>query len=141
MSILCAYYMTISAQTYTHARTQLDKFQHTLIDYITYIFYFLYAAIAIGVSTQAVHYLDILTYFTKLYVSMFLVYRFNPFRKVVMTSLDAKIAFNAGLFLLTTTLFNTTLRTYIRYTTQSDLLNDFIANTDKKNNQDATSVN
>jgi len=37
-----------------------------------------------------------------LYISIFLIWRFNPFRHVKFTKLDATIAFNAGVFLLST---------------------------------------
>ena len=54
----------------------------------------------------------------KIYVSLFLIYRFNPLRRVNFTRLDAKIAFSAGLFLITTTAINTILKTYLSNITQ-----------------------
>ena len=50
-----------------------------------------------------------------MYVSLFLIYRFNPLRFVKFTPLDAKIAFNAGIFLLFTTLVNSVMVTYIDF--------------------------
>jgi len=82
----------------------------TIIIYLTWILYIL---IAFGLSANAPQYLDDLQYYVKIYVSLFLIYRFNPFNRVKFTQLDAKIAFSAGLFLLTTTAINTILITYI----------------------------
>jgi hypothetical protein len=48
-----------------------------------------------------------------MYVSLFLIYRFNPFRRIKFTSLDAKIGYNAGIFLLATTVINSVLVNYI----------------------------
>jgi hypothetical protein len=78
-----------------------------------YITWFLYIAIALGLSANAPEYLDDLQYYIKLYVSLFLIYRFNPFRRVKFTGLDAKIAFSAGTFLLATTAFDSILKTYL----------------------------
>jgi hypothetical protein len=42
-----------------------------------------------------------------------LIYRFNPFRRVRFTGLDAKIAFSAGVFLFATTAINNVLHNYL----------------------------
>ena len=42
-----------------------------------------------------------------------LIYRFNPFRRVKFTSLDAKITFSAGLFLLGTTAIDGIIKNYL----------------------------
>ena len=83
--------------------TKIYKFHDSMIDWITYTTYLLYIAIALGLSSSAPQYLDTLTHWTKIYVSSFLIIRFNPFNRVKMTPLDAKIAFNAGVFLLIST--------------------------------------
>jgi hypothetical protein len=59
------------------------------------------------------YYLDNVDYYAKLYVSLFLLYRFNVFRKITFTDLDRKIAFSAGVFLFATTALNQTLTTYL----------------------------
>jgi len=89
--------------------TKIYQFHNNAINWITYTTYLLYIAIALGLSTSAPEYLGTLTYWTKLYVSLFLIIRFNPFTRVKMTPLDAKIAFNAGVFLLISTAFNNLL--------------------------------
>jgi hypothetical protein len=91
---------------------ELHRFQNRIYDIVVYITWFLYIAIALGLSANAPEYLDDLQYYIKLYVSLFLIYRFNPFRRVKFTGLDAKIAFSAGVFLLATTAINSVLQNY-----------------------------
>lgn len=91
----------------------LHRFQNRMYDIVVYITWILYIIIALGLSTNAPQYLDDLQYYIKLYVSVFLIYRFNPFRRVKFTGLDAKIAFSAGVFLLATTAINSILQNYL----------------------------
>ena len=91
----------------------IDKIQHNVLDFVTYITYFLYISVAFGISATAPKYLDDLLFYTKMYVSLFLIYRFNPFRRIKFTSLDAKIGYNAGIFLLAATVINSVLINYI----------------------------
>jgi hypothetical protein len=91
----------------------LNTIQYNAFKVITYISLFLYIVVALGLSLNAPQYLNNLQYYTKIYISLFLLYRFNPFRRVKFTNLDSTIAFSAGLFLLTTTAFGKFLETYI----------------------------
>lgn len=88
-------------------------FQTNVFNIIIYLTWILYIAILFGVSSKAPQYLDDLQYYVKIYVSLFLIYRFNPFRRVQFTGLDAKIAFSAGVFLLATTAVNSILQNYL----------------------------
>lgn len=81
----------------------IHRFQHIAYDISIYVTWILYILIAFGLSTNAPQYLNTLHSFIKIYISLFLIYRFNPFRRVKFTSLDAKIIFSAGIFLLGTT--------------------------------------
>ena len=76
--------------------------------------YLSYIGIAIGVQILSPDSIDTLDYYTKIYVCLFLLYRFNPFRKIKFNELDRKIAFSAGVFLLSTTFINTFLEKYIK---------------------------
>ena len=91
----------------------LHNFQSRLFDLIVYITWTLYIIIALGISANAPEYLDDLQYCVKIYVSLFLIWRFNPFRKIKITNLDTKIAFSAGIFLLTTTAIEGILQNYL----------------------------
>jgi hypothetical protein len=88
-------------------------FQNNAFNIILYVTWALYIAILFGLSANAPQYLDDLQYYVKIYVSLFLIYRFNPFRRVKFTGLDAKIAFSAGVFLLATTAINGILQNYL----------------------------
>ena len=91
----------------------LHKFQTQMFDIITILSFILYFVIAIGISANAPEYLGTLQSYTKLYVSLFLIWRFNPFRRVRVTELDGRIAFSAGIFLLTTTAFDSIVTYYL----------------------------
>ena len=91
----------------------LHSFQNKLFDTLTYITTILYIVIALGLSANAPEYLDYLNSFIKIYISLFLIYRFNPFRSVNFTTLDSKIAFSSGLFLLGTTAIDNIIQNYI----------------------------
>jgi hypothetical protein len=91
----------------------LHSFQTQVFSFILYLTWILYFAIAFGLSANAPQYLNDMQYYVKIYVSFFLILRFNPFRRVRFTTLDAKIAFSAGMFLLTTTAIDTILMNYL----------------------------
>ena len=88
----------------------LQKHGFSVVIYLTW---FLYFAILLGLSANAPQYLDDLQYYVKMYVSLFLIVRFNPFTRVRFNELDGKIAFSAGVFLLTTTAINSFLEMYL----------------------------
>ena len=61
----------------------------------------------LGLSQLAPKVLYNLDYYVRIYICLFLIWRFNPLRsKYEFTDLDRKIAFSAGLFILTTTALN-----------------------------------
>ena len=92
---------------------KIHDVQNRAFDIFIFISWVLYFAILFGVSVNAPSYLDNVDYYAKLYVSLFLLYRFNVFRKISFTDLDRKIAFSAGVFLFATTALNQTLTTYL----------------------------
>ena len=85
---------------------KLTQYQSTIFNVATAVSYILYIVIALGLSSSAPQYLQTLQLFVKLYVSLFLIIRFNPFRQYVhVGELDRNIAFSAGIFLLLTSSF------------------------------------
>jgi hypothetical protein len=90
----------------------LTKVQSQLFDGIIIVTWVLYIIIVLGLSASAPDYLDDLQYYVKIYISLFLIWRFNPFRQVKFTYLDAKIAFNAGIFLIMTTFIGSFIKKY-----------------------------
>ena len=91
----------------------LHTFQLKAFQVILYLTWLLYFVIAFGLSANAPQYLNDMQYYVKIYVSLFLILRFNPFRRIKFTELDAKIAFSAGIFLITTTAIDKILISYI----------------------------
>ena len=82
---------------------KIDEFQHRAFNFVVYISYFLYFLIVFGLMANAPEYLEQLQSYIKLYVSLFLIIRFNPLRKLEFSELDKEISFSAGVFLFTTT--------------------------------------
>jgi hypothetical protein len=91
---------------------KITKFQERVFDFALFSTYFLYILIALGLSANAPNYLSTLDYYVRIYVALFLILRFNPFRNVEFTKLDKKIAFSAGVFVLATTALNQILENF-----------------------------
>ena len=86
---------------------KLNEFQERMFDIFITISYILIFASFFGFSSSAPQYLVNLDYYVRIYICLFLLWRFNPFRKIEnFTNLDRKIVFSAGLFILTTTALN-----------------------------------
>jgi hypothetical protein len=81
----------------------LQKIQERAFNIFICVSYLLIFATAFGFSKYAPQYLSDMDYYVKIYICLFLIIRFNPFRTIKFTNLDRKIAFSAGLFILTTT--------------------------------------
>jgi hypothetical protein len=87
-------------------------FQEKTFDFVVNTAFILLIVTLFGFSQKAPEYLSTLDYYLKIYICLFLIWRFNPFRsKFQFTSLDAKISFNAGLFILASTALNQ----YVKY--------------------------
>jgi hypothetical protein len=83
----------------------IHAFQTRAFNIVTVVSIVLYIVVALGVWSRAPQYLEDLQYYVKIYVALFLIYRFNPFRNIKFTNLDRKIAFSAGVFLVGTSFF------------------------------------
>lgn len=80
-----------------------EKFYYGTIALI----YFLYLLAVFGFFNSTSKYLIAINSIFRLYVCLFLIIRFNPLRQhYSFSALDRKISFNAGVFLLTTTVLN-----------------------------------
>jgi hypothetical protein len=85
----------------------LIKFQERMFDIAIYISYALIILSYLGLSKYNPAFLDVINNYVRIYICLFLLWRFNPFRQLVpFTNFDRKIAFSAGLFILTTTILN-----------------------------------
>jgi len=100
-------------------KTQIHKWQESMFNIILYISYLLIIISSFGLSQSAPKYLQSLDYYVRIYICLFLMWRFNPLRThYEFTDLDRKIAFSAGAFILTTTALNQYL----------DVIKDYIKN-------------
>jgi hypothetical protein len=93
--------------------SKLLKFQEQVFIFVSYFSMFLYALVLFGVTASAPKYISTLNFFVPIYVSLFLLLRFNPFRKIEFTDFDRRIAFSAGLFIFTTNIFNKIVEQYL----------------------------
>ena len=88
-------------------KQQLHKWQDRLFTIFIYFSYMLLILSAFGLSETVPKFLQSLDYYVRIYICLFLIWRFNPLRSnYEFTDLDRKIAFTAGVFILTTTALN-----------------------------------
>jgi len=75
----------------------------------------LYALISLQVwQTTAVKYLKAVTSVTEIYISLFLIFRFNPFRTPhPLTNIERQIIFSAGLFVFTSSVIGEIMQSYL----------------------------
>jgi hypothetical protein len=86
---------------------KLYEYQNFMFNIFIVLSYALIIVSFLGLSSLAQSYLISMDYFVRIYICLFLIWRFNPFRKLdKFTDLDRKIAFSAGIFILTTTALN-----------------------------------
>lgn len=98
---------------------KLEKYQNNAFTIFIILTYLVYILSAIGISKTAPIYLDDFDYYVKIYISLFLLWRFNMFRKIEFNELDRKIAFSAGLFLFTSTAVYNILTDYVKTTSKN----------------------
>jgi len=87
-------------------KKKIHKSQEYFFNAFIIITYITYIAIAIGLLPTFPTYLNYLNSFIHIYICFFLLYRFNPFRRVPFTNLDRKIVFSTGILLFTTFVLN-----------------------------------
>ena len=86
---------------------KLHYIQNIFFNFFTTFSYLLLIISLLGISQTATEYLVKLSYYIRIYICLFLIWRFNPFRtNYEFTDLDRKIAFSAGVFILSTTALN-----------------------------------
>ena len=93
------------------------KFQETIFNIFIAISWVLLILTFTGIFNEYPHAFDKVASYMKIYICLFLIWRFNPIRQffvktpIIFTSLDRKIAFSAGLIILSTT----AIRDYLFY--------------------------
>ena len=87
------------------------QFQNTYIMLLN-INILLYLFTLLGIINTSTKYLYIFNIFLRTAVSLFLLIRFNPYRKIKFTENDRKIVFSASFFLFSTTTLNDIIKNY-----------------------------
>lgn len=100
-------------------------FQYSLFLTTIYLIYFLNFIILFKLFPTAHKYLSQINSLLSIYISLFLIIRFNPFSHSIFTTLDKKIAFSAGLSILFTSSINTLLSPIITKTLSNIHLRTF----------------
>lgn len=121
-------------------KKQLNDWQERFFDTFIFISYILIVLSIFKLSKSAPKFLELLDYYVRVYICLFLIWRFNPLRSnVEFTELDRKIAFNAGLFIITTTF----IKNYLDSAKNKllSLINNNINNNININNDDNVNSN
>lgn len=95
-------------------KKQEDRILSQVLDYVTYTIYIIYIGIAFGINKNAQTYLITLSNFVKIYISCFLIYKFNPLSKAHFTDFDRSAAYKAGVLLFFNTIIAETLMAFLR---------------------------
>ena len=85
----------------------------TVFTYTVLLLNVAYVGLALGLLSKKPEVLDKIDYAVKVFISVFLVWRFNPLFPAKFTEFDRKVVFSAGMFLLTVTIVNVFLKTYV----------------------------
>ena len=86
--------------------------QYYLFDIVNTSMFILLIVSYIGVWSLAPNYLEILRMILQIYVSVFLIIRFNPYvKRTNFSELDRKVAYSAGIFMF----MSTVIAKYITY--------------------------
>jgi hypothetical protein len=86
------------------SKNKLYKIQTNLFNLFIILSYILILLSCFGLFSN---YLKLLDYYLRIYICLFLIWRFRPFKKnYEFNDLDRKIAFSAGCIILTTTFIN-----------------------------------
>jgi hypothetical protein len=90
------------------------KWYENIFLYILYATWIIYFASIVGTISFGISYLGLLREILKIYISLFLIIKFNPFQKTqVFSRFDRRVAFEAGLFLFSSTILNKIIDAYI----------------------------
>jgi hypothetical protein len=72
-----------------------------IIDWMGYIIFFIFILLFLGILQKEPTYFTEFIFIFKVFIALYLIIRFNDFRtNIKFTSLDRKICFSAGIYLL-----------------------------------------
>ncbi|RZD41967.1 MAG: hypothetical protein CXT73_04035 [Methanobacteriota archaeon] len=76
------------------------KFYEKLFILLNYLWYILFGLAYFDIWHLANVYLKIVTFYFKIFVTLFLIYFFNPYKTIIFTDFHRRMVFTAGTFLL-----------------------------------------
>ena len=88
---------------------------HTIYQILTYASFALYIISAIGLYNTAPQYILYIDIALKLFIGLFLIFRFNPLVKIQFNDFDKQIIFSAGIFILLSSTITTFILNKIQY--------------------------
>lgn len=89
---------------------KIYKFQFYFFNFFLITSWILIIFSYFQLSQTAPKLLETIDYYMRIYICIFLIWRFNPFRRVEFNNLDQQIAFQSGILILTTTALNKYLK-------------------------------
>jgi hypothetical protein len=92
----------------------INKIQYYFFTFFVIFSYIVTALFITGLNNNGEFYLETLNSYVKIYISLYLILRFNIFRHVKFTELDRKIVYTAGVFLFSTTIIYNIILNYIK---------------------------
>lgn len=93
---------------------EISNLQFYIFTGVVIISYILNGILLIGKSELATEYINTIDFYFKIYISLYIIYRFNAFKAgEKLTNLDRNIIFTSGVFLFTTTIIHKILITYL----------------------------
>ncbi len=92
------------------------KYYEHIYEYLLYISYMMYIFIIFGVTKYAPEYLNSLKNIIKVYISLILIIKFNPFnfKERKLREFDNRLVFSAAIFLLLSTSMITFIENYLK---------------------------
>ena len=80
--------------------SELDIYDD-IFTYFTYSWYLFFFVSKMGIWDKSTIYLNEITFFYRLFISIVLLILFNPYRKINFTEIHRKIVFTSAFFLIT----------------------------------------
>ena len=79
---------------------------NTVFDWVVLGVHVGYIAVVFGILQKEPELLSLIDYWVKVFVGIFLIYRFNAYFPAKFTDFDRRVVFSAGMFMIVTTVIN-----------------------------------
>jgi len=114
-----------------------SKISNTVLKYYSYLFYTIVITAYIGIGYKAPQAMVTFNYYLKVLIGIFLVYRFNSYRKhIKFEEFDRRVAFSAGMFILSTTILSKYFSVFKQTDTPDVVINNNSKTIDKNKTDD-----